>query len=45
MKKRYATSKVLAVRFHLDELETLNKKRKKKPLSVYVREKSLDLTT
>lgn len=44
MKKRYAPSKVLAVRFHLTEIDTLNKKRKKKPLSVYVREKALDLT-
>lgn len=45
MKKRiYAPSKILAVRFHLTELDTLNKKRKKTPLSVYVREKALGLT-
>lgn len=44
MKKRYAPSKILAVRFHLTEIDTLNKRRKNKKLSVYVREKALDLT-
>jgi hypothetical protein len=41
MKKRYAPSKIVAVRFHLTEIAELNKKRKKKGLSVYIREKAL----
>lgn len=41
MKRKYAPSKILAVRYHLTELDLLNKNRKNKPLSVYVREKSL----
>lgn len=41
MKKRYAPSKVLAVRYHLTELDILNKRKGKKKLTVYIREKSL----
>lgn len=43
-KRTYAPSKIIAVRYHLDEIKTLNKNRGRKMLSVYIREKSLDLT-
>lgn len=39
--RRNAPSKIVAVRYHLTEIEKLHKKRKKKGLSVYIREKSL----
>lgn len=42
IKKRYATSKIISVRYHKNELELLDKKRKKVKRTIYIREKSLE---
>jgi len=41
MKRKYAPSKVIAVRYHLDELAVLDKARKKVNRSDFIRAKSL----
>lgn len=45
MKRKYAPSKIVPVRFHKEELQLLHKKRKKMKVSDYIRSKVLDLTT
>ena len=43
MKRKYAPSKIIPVRFHLDELPILDKNRRKASRSEYIRAKSLQL--
>lgn len=40
--RRFGKSKIVPVRYHLDELEIINKRKKGKDTSVYIREKSLE---